>query len=163
MSAHGLSHLDSQGRPRMVDVSAKPVTARAATAEATVVFPAAVWDQLEANGFATPKKGPILDVARVAGTTAVKQTAQLIPFCHPLPIDGCEFAIEPLPATRSLRIRCTVQCTARTGVEMEALTGASIAALTVYDMTKSLGPGTTIQQLQLVAKTGGKQDLPADA
>ena len=157
MSQDQLSHLDEQGQPRMVDVSEKSVSKRSATAEVTITFPQAAWEELAAGGFAY-KKGPVLEVARIAGTTAVKQTSNLIPFCHPLPIDGCSFAMEPSPANFSIQIRCTVRCTARTGVEMEALTGASVAALTVYDMTKSLGLGIVISGLQLIEKTGGKQD-----
>lgn len=157
MKKPSLSHLDDDNRPRMVDVSAKAVTARAATAEVMVSFPQDAWDQLEAGGFTT-KKGPVLDVARIAGTSAVKQTANLIPFCHLLPIEGCSFEMNPLEDKPVLRIRCTVRCTAKTGVEMEALTGASVAALTLYDMTKSLGPGTTITELRIIEKTGGKSD-----
>lgn len=157
MKKPSLSHLDEENRPQMVDVTAKAVTARSATAEVLVTFPQMSWDQLEASGFTT-KKGPIFDVARIAGTNAVKQTATLIPFCHTLAIEGCSFAIEPIEGSPSVRIRCHVRCTARTGVEMEALTGASVAALTLYDMTKSLGLGTTITDLQLIGKTGGKGD-----
>lgn len=157
MKKPSLSHLDENNRPQMVDVSAKAVTARTATAEVRVTFPQDAWEQLEAGGFTT-KKGPIFDVARIAGTNAVKQTAALIPFCHTLPIDGCSFDIEPIEGSPTVRIRCHVRCTARTGVEMEALTGASIAALALYDMTKSLGLGTRITDLQLIGKTGGKAD-----
>jgi len=156
-----LSHLDESGHPRMVDVSAKAVTARSATAEATIRFPDLIWEAFARSGFSS-KKGPVLDVARVAGTTAVKQTANLIPFCHTLPIDGCTFELDPIPETVSIRIRCTVTCTARTGVEMEALTGASVAALTIYDMTKSLGHGMEIETVRLLSKTGGKEAYVRD-
>ncbi|MEX0324950.1 MAG: cyclic pyranopterin monophosphate synthase MoaC [Puniceicoccaceae bacterium] len=156
-----LSHLDENDQPRMVDVSGKAVTERTAKAEALVNFQAEAWQQLEANGFTT-SKGSIFDVARIAGTMAVKQTASLIPFCHTLPIDGCSFDIEPVSGEAAIRIQCEVRCTAKTGVEMEAMTGASVAALTLYDMTKSLGLGTTITDLQLVRKTGGKSDYGRD-
>lgn len=152
-----LTHLDAQGRPRMVDVSGKAVTQRAATAEATVRFTEEAWPSLKAQGFTT-KKGAVGDVARIAGTMAAKRTADLIPFCHTLPLDGCELSVEPAEDEPLIRITCTVKVTARTGVEMEALTGASVAALTVYDMTKSLGHGTVIEQVCLLEKTGGKQD-----
>ena len=162
MNSDQLSHIDENGQPRMVDVSGKSVSDRKATAEVHVEFPQSIWEALQTSGFAT-KKGPVLEVAKVAGTTAVKQTANLIPFCHPLPIEGCSFEMEPLPDTCRIRIRCSVRCTARTGVEMEALTGASVAALTIYDMTKSLGLGTVINGLGLVEKSGGKKDFARDA
>lgn len=155
-----LTHIDESGHPRMVDVSRKTITERAATAEALVRFPQPAWASLEAAAF-TGKKGPVLDVARVAGTMGVKQTSALIPFCHPLPVSGCSFEMQLLPESCSIRIRCTVGCTARTGVEMEALTGASTAALALYDMTKSLGPEIEIERVRLISKTGGKHDYAA--
>jgi len=145
----------------MVDVSQKDVTTREAWAEAVVQFPDDAWAHLRENGFTT-KKGALLDVARVAGTMGVKQTSQWIPFCHPLPIDGCKFEIEPAEDAPELVVRCRVKTTARTGVEMEALTGATAAALTIYDMTKALGHGIVIHQVRLLTKTGGKQDFKAD-
>lgn len=156
-----LSHLDESGRPRMVDVSGKAVTARTATAEAVIRFPELIWQAFAKSGFSS-KKGPVLDVARIAGTTAVKQTATLIPFCHSLPIDGCHFDLDPVENQSAIRIRCTVTCTARTGVEMEALTGASVAALTIYDMTKGLGHGMEIDNVRLLSKTGGKEEYVRD-
>jgi cyclic pyranopterin phosphate synthase len=116
-----LSHSDKQGRPKMVDVSAKPVTAREAIAECRVRFPADVARQLHAAKLRSAKGG-IVDTAIIAGTMAVKRTHDLIPFCHPLPIDGCELTIDWINET-SLRIECVVRTTHRTGVEMEALTG----------------------------------------
>lgn len=159
--SESLTHLDEQARPRMVDVSEKSVTAREALAESIVRFPADAWEHLRANGFTT-KKGALLDVARVAGTMGVKQTSQWIPFCHPLPIEGCKFEIEPSDDKPVLVIRCRVKTTARTGIEMEALTGASAAALTIYDMTKALGHGIEIERTRLLSKTGGKQDFHAE-
>lgn len=144
----------------MVDVSEKSITAREALAEALVRFPADAWAHLKENGFTT-KKGALLDVARVAGTMAVKQTSQWIPFCHQLPIDGCKFEIEPHATEPVLTIQCRVKTTARTGVEMEALTGAAAAALTIYDMTKALGHGIEILHARLLSKTGGKEDYHA--
>jgi cyclic pyranopterin phosphate synthase len=152
-----LTHLDDQDQPRMVDVSQKMVTARSATAHGRVVFPSEAWTHLSENGFTT-KKGSIITVAIVAGTQAVKRTADWIPFCHPLPIDGCQIEIKPLAEERTLEVICTVKTTHRTGVEMEALTGVSAAALTIYDMTKALSHEIIIKDVQLFAKSGGKRD-----
>src|SRR4029079_14909740 len=121
-----LSHVDAAGRPAMVDVSEKAVTAREAQAECLVVFPKAVATQLKKTGLSTAK-GPVIDTAIIAGTMAVKRTHELIPFCHPLPIDSCLFDVSWVDGT-SLRIDCAVLTTHRTGVEMEALTGATVAA-----------------------------------
>ena len=156
-----LTHLDRAGRPAMVDVSAKAVTARAAVAECRVRFPAAVAAQLRASGLKSAKGG-IVETAIVAGTMAVKRTHELIPFCHPLPIDGCRIAID-WHGERELRIECAVKTTHRTGVEMEALTGATIAALTVYDMCKALSHAIVIGPAKLVGKRGGKRDFGANA
>ena len=156
-----LTHLDSDGRPAMVDVSAKAVTARAAQAECRVKFPPAIAAQLRDNGLKSAKGG-IVDTAIIAGTMAVKKTHELIPFCHPLPIDGCRFTIDWCDA-RTLRITCTVRTTHRTGVEMEALTGATIAALTVYDMCKALSHAIVIGPAKLLGKRGGKRDVGAVA
>ncbi len=141
----------------MVDVSAKQATAREASAECRVKFPAAIAAQLHANGLKSAKGG-IVDTAIIAGTMAVKRTHELIPFCHPLPIDGCRLAIDWLDA-RTLRIDCTVKTVHRTGVEMEALTGATVAALTVYDMCKALSHAIVIGPAKLLGKRGGKRDV----
>jgi len=156
-----LTHLDEQGRPAMVDVSAKAVTARQASAQCRVQFPAQVAAQLHANGLRSAKGG-IVDTAIIAGTMAVKRTHELIPFCHPLPIDGCRFAID-WDGDDALRIECTVKTTHRTGVEMEALTGATLAALTVYDMCKALSHEIVLGPAQLISKQGGKRDVGAPA
>ena len=153
----GLTHLDAAGRPGMVDVSAKAATARSASAECRVVFPAAVAAQLREAGLKSAKGG-IVDTAVVAGTLAVKRTHELIPFCHPLPIDGIRIGID-WSGSRSLEIVCTVKTVHRTGVEMEALTGATVAALTVYDMCKALSHAIVIGPAKLVAKRGGKRDF----
>ena len=152
-----LTHLDPKGRPAMVDVSAKQATAREASAECRVKFPAVVAALLHANGLKSAKGG-IVDTAIIAGTMAVKRTHELIPFCHPLPIDGCRLAIDWFDA-RTLRIDCTVKTFHRTGVEMEALTGATVAALTVYDMCKALSHAIVIGPAKLLGKRGGKRDV----
>ena len=153
----GLTHLDAEGRPAMVDVSAKAVSAREATAECRVRFPPDVARQLRATGLKTTKGG-IVETAIIAGTMAVKRTHELIPFCHPLPIDGCRIGIEWLD-DNSLRIVSMVRTTHRTGVEMEALTGATVAALTVYDMCKALSHAIVIGPAKLLGKRGGKRDF----
>lgn len=152
-----LTHLDATGRPTMVDVSAKHVTAREARAECRVKFPPAVAEQLRGNGLRSAKGG-IVDTAIIAGTMAVKRTHELIPFCHPLPIDGCRLTVDWHDA-RTLRIDCSVKTVHRTGVEMEALTGATVAALTVYDMCKALSHAIVIGPARLVGKRGGKHDV----
>jgi cyclic pyranopterin phosphate synthase len=141
----------------MVDVSAKAVTAREARAECLVRFPAAVAKQLRGNEMRSAK-GAVLDTAIIAGTMAVKRTHELIPFCHPLPIEGCRFLGEWLDAS-TLRLECAVRTTHRTGVEMEALTGATVAALTVYDMCKALSHAIEVGPARLLAKRGGKRDV----
>ena len=152
-----LTHLDGDGRPAMVDVSAKPVTAREAVAECRVRFPAAVAAQLRASGLRSAKGG-IVETAIIAGTMAAKRTHELIPFCHALPLDGCRIAID-WHGERELRIECAVKATHRTGVEMEALTGASVAALTVYDMCKALSHAIVIGPARVLAKRGGRRDV----
>ena len=152
-----LSHVDADGLPAMVDVSAKAVTTREATAECRVRFPRDVAAQLHASGLRSAK-GAIVDTAVIAGTMAVKRTHELIPFCHPLPIEGCAVGIA-WDDESVLRIECTVRATHRTGVEMEALTGATVAALTVYDMCKALSHRIVIGPARLLAKRGGKRDF----
>jgi cyclic pyranopterin phosphate synthase len=152
-----LTHLDAEGRPAMVDVSDKLITAREATAECRVRFPADVAKQLHATGLKSAKGG-IVETAIIAGTMAVKRTHELIPFCHPLPINGCRIAIDWLD-DNALRIECQVRTTHRTGVEMEALTGATIAALTVYDMCKALSHAIVIGPARLLGKHGGKRSF----
>ena len=152
-----ITHLDEAGRPAMVDVSGKAATAREAVADCRVRFPRAVADQLRANGLRSAKGG-IVDTAIVAGTLAAKRTHELIPFCHPLPIDGCRLSID-WDGDAVLRIECAVKTVHRTGVEMEALTGATVAALTVYDMCKALSHRITIGPAKLLAKRGGKRTV----
>lgn len=146
----------------MVDVGAKVVTARSATAQCVVLLPddvAALFDTSR-NDWSTAK-GPVLTTAIIAGTQAVKRTSDLIPFCHPLPLDSCKFhtLFLSLPhprGSRALRLECTVKCHARTGIEMEALTGASVAGLTVYDMLKALSHHIVLSDIKLLSKEGGK-------
>ena len=154
-----LTHIDTAGRPKMVDVGAKQATRRVAVAEARVQFPAAAARQLKANELRSAK-GPVIDTAIIAGTLAVKRTHELIPFCHPLGIEKCRFEIEFVSATE-LRIRCEVAVTHKTGVEMEAMTGASVAALTVYDMCKALSHEIVIADVRLLDKRGGKRTVRA--
>jgi len=156
-----LSHVGADGAPAMVDVTAKLPSLRAARAEARVRFPHDAFATLEAQGFAT-SKGPVFHTAIVAGTMAAKRTHELIPFCHPLGLERCDITIEP-EGRDSITVRCTAAVHQRTGVEMEALTGAAVAALTVYDMCKSLSHGIVVESLRLVEKSGGKSDFAAEA
>ena len=151
-----LSHLDEFNRPTMVDVSNKEVTHRTACARALVVFPGDLLSDQEA--LLQTKKGPVIDTAIVAGVMAVKRTYELIPFCHPVPLEDCTITIE-WNSKQELLIQCSVRATHKTGVEMEALTGVSVAALTVYDMCKSLSHGIQVKDIALVSKTGGKADF----
>jgi len=151
-----LTHVDAQGRPTMVDVSAKAVTLRTAVAESRVRFPAPVARALRDAGFAT-RKGPVFHTAIVAGVMAAKRTHELIPFCHPLSIEGCDVVID-MDDDEAV-VRCTVALHHKTGVEMEALTGASIAALTIYDMCKALSHEIVIAETRLIEKQGGKRDV----
>jgi cyclic pyranopterin monophosphate synthase len=144
-----LSHYDEQGRAGMVDISAKLETKRTATAQAFVKIRPGVLKQLPRNS-----KGNPLEVARFAGIAAAKKTSDLIPMCHPLLISHVD--VEAKIEARGVRITATVSITGKTGVEMEALTAASVAALTVYDMTKALDKSIEIQDLYLLSKTGGK-------
>jgi cyclic pyranopterin monophosphate synthase len=151
-----LTHLDTRKRPTMVDVGAKEVTHRTATAEARILLPRSVMLELRRTGHRT-KKGPIFDTAIIAGVLAAKRTPELIPFCHPIALENCAVEIEPAPG--GLRIRCTVSVHHRTGVEMEALTGAFAAALTIYDMCKALSHDIEISGVRLLAKSGGRRDF----
>lgn len=159
-----LSHVDSRGRPRMVDVGGKPVTRRTAHAVAVVVLPRPLARRLAAGDIATPK-GPVFQAAILGGIMGAKRTAELIPLCHPLALDDCRVEIEPRAARADgsveVEIHCRVSTEARTGVEMEALTGASVAALALYDMGKAVTHGIVIREIRLVEKTGGKRDYRA--
>jgi cyclic pyranopterin phosphate synthase len=145
------SHFDARGQAAMVDVGAKPVTERTATARARVVMLPATASLIRSGG---AKKGDVLAVARIAGIMAAKRTAELIPLCHPLPISAA--SLELTVAENAVEIAATVRTTGQTGVEMEAMTAASVAALTVYDMCKSVDRGMRIEALRLTHKAGGK-------
>ena len=141
------------GQPTMVDITGKPSNRRTAIAEVRVELGAEIIARLVDNELHGPK-GPVFQSAIIAGTMAVKKTSELIPFCHPLPVENCAFQI--IPNETGVVIRCEVATTGKTGVEMEAMTGASVAALTVYDMCKALNKAIRILDLHLVSKTGGK-------
>jgi len=157
MSEETLSHLDRDGRAVMVDVSEKAVTNRTATARSIVSLPDEVLAQL-VDGDLQTKKGSVFQIAIIAGIMAAKKTGDLIPLCHPLGLDNCNITIN-LNENNEVIIDCTAIITAKTGVEMEALVGASIAALTVYDMCKALSHDIIIKETKLIAKTGGKRDF----
>lgn len=144
----------------MVNVGDKPVTRRTAHAMAVLALPAEVAELIRDGEIAT-KKGPIFQTAILAGVMGAKKTSELIPLCHPLPLDDCQLEIVPEPAKSEIVIHCRVQTQARTGVEMEALTGASVAALTIYDMAKAVSHGIVIKEIRLLEKTGGKSDYRA--
>jgi cyclic pyranopterin phosphate synthase len=154
----GFSHLDPSGAPAMVDVGGKAVTRRTARAEARVWLPAEVRGRFEGGDIKGPK-GPVFHTAILAGVMAAKKTDQLIPQCHSLPLDDCKITIEMVG--EEARIECAVATSHKTGVEMEALTGASVAALTLYDMCKALSHGIVIREIRLLEKTGGKRDYRA--
>jgi len=159
MSKDGLTHIDADNQPTMVDVGDKSVTARTAVAQSVVLLPDAVSAAISGDELVT-KKGPVFQTAIIAGTMAAKKTHELIPFCHPLGLERCKFDIKLQPEGRVL-ITCEVALHHKTGVEMEALTGASVAALTIYDMCKALSHDIVIQDTRLVKKTGGKSDYAA--
>lgn len=137
----------------MVDVSEKSSNRRTAVAEARVALGQEIMSKLEGNDLRGPK-GPVFQTGIIAGTMAAKKTHELIPFCHPLPLENCEFLITP--EETGIIIRCEVTTTGKTGVEMEAMTGVSVAALTIYDMCKAIHKSILIQDIRLISKTGGK-------
>jgi cyclic pyranopterin phosphate synthase len=151
------SHLDAQNRPAMVNVCEKPVTRRTAHAIAVVSLPPELA-ALVREGEIHSKKGPIFQTAVLAGVMGAKKTSELIPLCHPLPLEDCQIQVTPNADRSEVEIHCRVQTHAKTGVEMEALTGATIAALTLYDMAKAVSHGIEIKQVRLLEKTGGKSD-----
>ena len=154
-----LSHVGSDNQPRMVDVGEKAVTLRVARAQARVLLPADVAAQLRDAGHMTPK-GPVLTTANLAGVMGAKATPQLIPLCHPLMLERCR--VDLSVDGDEIVIVCEVACRGTTGVEMEALTGASIAALTVYDMCKAMSHDIIIRDVRLLHKSGGKRDVDAE-
>lgn len=151
-----LTHTDAEGRARMVDVGGKAATRRTASAQATVLLGAAAFRLLRDNQLA---KGDALAVAQLAGVMAAKRTAGLIPLCHPLPLDGAAVSLRLDEGRAAVLVEATCRTTAPTGVEMEALTAAAVAALTVYDMCKAVSHDIVIADVRLLAKTGGKRDF----
>jgi len=152
-----LSHLDSDGDITMVDVSGKTATTREANASGQVRFPSEIYTQIKAADGMT-KKGSITQTAHIAGIMAAKRTHDLIPLCHPLPLDKIGLSFEYNDALSSITVSAMVKVTHKTGVEMEALTAVSVACLTIYDMTKALSHDIVIDDIHLVKKTGGKSD-----
>ena len=155
MARRGLTHLDARRRPTMVDIGAKRVTGRRAVAEARIRVPPAVARALRASGHRT-RKGPVFTTAILAGVMGAKRTHELIPFCHPLALENCRVEIAPARGGE-IAVRCEVAVHHRTGVEMEALTGAAVAALTIYDMCKALSHDIEIASVRLLAKSGGRR------
>jgi cyclic pyranopterin phosphate synthase len=151
-----LTHLDAANRPTMVDVGDKTATFRESSAEATVQLPPAVARELKRTGHRT-RKGPVFDTAIVAGVMAAKKTHEIVPFCHPLPLESCTVDITDR-AGGKIHVVCSVAVHHKTGVEMEALVGATAAALTIYDMCKALSHDITIGPVRLLSKSGGKRD-----
>ena len=154
-----LSHIDERNRPTMVDVSDKTATQRTAHARTVMHLPAGVVAELDGDEIST-KKGPVFATAIIAGVMAAKRTHELIPFCHPLGLENCKITIDVSGSDAIIDCHCKVHH--KTGVEMEALTGASVAALTVYDMCKALSHDIVIGETRLIAKTGGKKDFQHD-
>ena len=151
-----LTHLDADGNARMVDVTAKEETVRQATARGRITLSATAYEMVKAG---TMKKGDVLAVARLAAIMAAKRVDQLIPLCHPLAITGIDVDFSLLDEDCAIEIRATVRITGRTGVEMEALTAVSVAALTIYDMCKAVDKGMVISDICLLRKSGGKSGL----
>jgi cyclic pyranopterin phosphate synthase len=157
-STKTLTHIDpTTGHPSMVDICDKVVTKRSASAQCTIEVGEDILSKLSGGDIQT-KKGPVFQTAIIAGTMAAKKTADLIPLCHPLSIENCMIEIL-VNDNRNIEVSCTVTITAKTGVEMEALTGVTIAALTIYDMCKALSHDIIIKETKLVEKTGGKSDF----
>lgn len=155
--AKKFSHINDKNHPKMVNVGDKKITKREATAKATMFLGQEIISHFE-NKELTTKKGPVFQTAIVAGIQAVKRTSDLIPMCHPLLIHGIDIDVEITDA-ENVEILCTVSIEGKTGVEMEALTGATITALTVYDMCKSISQKMVINEVKLIEKSGGKSDI----
>ena len=155
------THLDKSGNTSMVDVGEKKVTKRVAKARSVIVVDEVIIAQLSDNDIQT-KKGPVFQTAILAGVMGAKKTSDLIPLCHPLGLDNCQVSIY-INSDNEIVVDCTASLTAKTGVEMEALTGASIAALTIYDMCKAFSHNIIIKETKLMEKTGGKSDFKREA
>lgn len=158
MTKQSFTHIDTYNNPTMMNVANKNVTNRTAHAQGVIEVPSEIMSQLLNGDFQT-KKGPVFHTAIIAGTMAVKKTSDLIPFCHPLLIEGCKLDIVPVLGENKIQIDCTVDITGKTGVEMEALTGVTVAALTIYDMCKAITHQMTIGEIKLIKKSGGKSDI----
>lgn len=156
-----LTHIDKENRPQMVDVSDKIVTSREAVAAGIVRIGERIMQEL-LDGDIKTKKGPVFTTAIIAATMAVKKTHELIPFCHPLILEKINVEVKKLDSER-LEVICTVSCTGKTGVEMEALTGVHVAALTIHDMCKAMSPEITVEDIRLLKKTGGKKDFERES
>ncbi len=152
-SGKTLTHLDEQGRAQMVDVTEKDVTDRVAVAQARITMQPETLELIQSGGH---KKGDVLAVSRIAGIQAAKQCSNLIPLCHPLPLSSVKVEFDIEPDASAVRIETICRLAGRTGVEMEALTAASVAALTLYDMCKAVDKGMVISDVQLLSKSGGK-------
>ncbi len=155
--AQKFTHLDKSGNPSMVDVGEKKITKRIAKARSIIIVDEMILAQLSDNDIQT-KKGPVFQTAILAGVMGAKKTSDLIPLCHPLGLDNCQVNIH-INSANEIVVDCTASLTAKTGVEMEALTGASIAALTIYDMCKAFSHNIIIKETKLMEKTGGKSDF----
>jgi len=151
------THLDSAGNPSMVDVGGKKITKRTAKARSILVVEESILAQFKDKDIQT-KKGPVFQTAILAGVMGAKKTSELIPLCHPLGLDNCQVRIH-INEANEIVIDCTASLTAKTGVEMEALTGATVAALTIYDMCKAFSHNIVIKETRLIEKTGGKRDF----
>ncbi|MEL4456973.1 cyclic pyranopterin monophosphate synthase MoaC [Lutimonas vermicola] len=151
------SHIDKDNKPKMVNVIDKKITKRRALAQAEMFLGREVVKLLDGSEIHT-KKGPVFQTAIIAGVQAVKKTSELIPMCHPLPLDGIDIDIK-IMNEEYINILCSVEMEGKTGVEMEALTGASVAALTVYDMCKAISQDMIIKEICVIEKTGGKSDI----
>ncbi len=156
MSSRRLSHFNEYGEARMVDIGEKNITPRYAKASGTVLMKRRTLQLLRSGKI---KKGDAFTVAKTAGILAVKKTPELIPLCHPLPLDQIQIDFEDLPSKDGIKIKVQVKTTSKTGVEIEALNGVLITALTLYDMAKSYDPAMTITNVRVVQKTGGKSDF----
>ncbi len=155
-----LSHLNDKNQPGMVDVGDKDVTRRTARAQAIVAFPPGLLEQLDRTGEheLQSRKGPVIHTAILAGIAAAKRTGELIPLCHIIPLENCTIDVQ-IDGSDKLIVHCSARATHKTGVEMEALTGAAVAALTIYDMCKALSHDIVISDVRLLEKSGGKRDV----
>lgn len=152
-----LSHVNDKNLPQMVDVSEKKISLRTAEATAKIFLPDEIYNLIKNNDIQS-KKGPVFHTAIIAGTMAAKNTGNLIPFCHPIGLEDCKISIEAV-GNNIVSVLCSTKIESKTGVEMEALTGASVAALTIYDMCKAISHDIKILEIQLNSKTGGKKDF----